>query len=60
MQDCTHCTLALSAFYVPSTSQQLLSPQHFLQLKTFSMPPLFKIFTENTHFVGNKTKRNLV
>ena len=36
MQDGTHHTLALLAFYMPSTSQQLLSPQHFLQHGTFS------------------------
>ena len=40
-----------------STSQQLLSPQHFLQHSTFSMPPFFKLFAENTQFVvDNKTK----
>ena len=58
MQDGTHHTVALSAFYVPSTSQQLLSPQHFLQHGTFSTPPFFKSFAENTQFVvGKKAKK---
>ena len=57
MQDGTHHTLVLLAFYMPSASQQLLSPQHFLQHGTFSMPPFFKIFAENTQFVvGSKSK----
>ena len=57
MQDRTHHALASWAFYMPSTSQQLLSPQHFLQHSMFSTAPFFKIGAENMQFVvGKKTK----